>query len=150
MKQLALIPSANKITADLLLAIPRRFEGARVWRRNVGVGVGMDTVKRAISLMQTMNFTAAATLLRSRPITFGIPGEPDIDGIIPINGYGVRLGIEVKTSKDRLSEAQINFGEMLTRAGGIHIVARSVEDCLDVLEQKILDVLEQEIKARMR
>lgn len=134
-------PSANAITAGLLIEIPKRFPGMRVWRRNVGVFVGMETVTKAIQLLLAGAVPAAIALLRSRPVRTGQNGEPDIDGIAPIQRdgllWGVRIGIEVKAGRDTMREEQINFGAMLTRAGGIHIIARSVEQALVDLEKQL-------------
>jgi hypothetical protein len=100
--------SAAHIISTLLVTIPERFPNARCWRRNVG----------------------AARLTTARFVRFGIPGEPDIDGIINICGVGVRFGIEVKGPGDRLSQKQRNFGSMITNHGGIWLVAYSVDEAL--------------------
>ncbi len=134
-------PSANAITAALLIEIPKRFPNARVWRRNVGVGVGMDTVKKAIGLLLSGAITAAIALLRSRPIKFGLQGEPDLDGIIPIERdgllWGIRLGIEVKAGRDTIREQQERFGAMLVRAGAIYVLARSVEQAMQDIATQV-------------
>ena len=57
-------------------------------------------------------------------IRYGTPGAPDI--VVVANG--TMIGIEVKTSKGVLSEDQAAFGEKLKAAGGIYIVARSIDD----------------------
>lgn len=120
--------TANDLTARLLIEIPKRFSGARVWRRNVGKAIGMHDVHGAVKLLGAGQIKAAIQLLQRRPIAFGVPGEPDLDGILPPSG--TRLGIEVKVGKDRLSDEQTAFGVMLRNAGGIWIVARSVEQAL--------------------
>jgi hypothetical protein len=57
------------------------------------------------------------------------PGLPDICGI----WQGKFLGIEVKTSKGKLSEHQVKQLRAIQQHGGIAIVARSVDDVIDGL-----------------
>ena len=57
-------------------------------------------------------------------MTFGIPGQPDIFAII----QGRFVGIEVKTVVGRQSKDQKNWQRNCERAGGLYILARSVED----------------------
>lgn len=131
------VMTANDLTARLLIEIPREFPGARVWRRNVGKGIGLDTVKRAVGLLRAGQIVAAVEILQHRPVAFGVPGEPDIDGIMPIGRYGVRVGIEVKVGADRLRDDQMAFRDMLLRAGGIFVLARSVEQAIKDLRAQV-------------
>ena len=57
-------------------------------------------------------------------IRYGSKGAPDI----VVVAKGIMIGIEVKTPKGVLSEEQAAFGEKLKAAGGIYIVARSIDD----------------------
>lgn len=59
-----------------------------------------------------------------RFVTFGIPGQPDIFAII----QGRFVGIEIKSAAGRQSKDQKNWQRNCERAGGIYILARSVED----------------------
>ena len=56
---------------------------------------------------------------------YNMPGQPDIIAILP---GGIFCGIEVKTLKGKQSPDQILFQKRLERAGGVYIVARSIED----------------------
>jgi len=86
--------------------------------------------------------------LQGRFVRFGIPGQADVTGILPVvqvlscphcDGQlstpplGVRLEIEVKTETGRLSKDQKNFQGMIERFGGIYIVARSPQAVLDII-----------------
>ncbi len=126
--------SANEITAGLLLEIPKRIPGARAWRRNVGRGIGMDAVNKAVGAIQRGDTAGAIVVLRSRVLVFGLPGEGDIDGIAP---GGIRLCIEVKAGADKTSEQQDNFGAMILRAGGVFVVAHSVEQGMRDVEAQL-------------
>lgn len=64
---------------------------------------------------------------------FGVPGAPDIVCVIS----GLFVGIEVKRPGGRLSPLQEDFGKRLTKAGGIYIVATSIED----VEQGIAKII---------
>lgn len=57
----------------------------------------------------------------------GAVGCPDIICVVG----GQFIGIEVKDIKGRLNENQVRFKEDLERAGGIYIVARSIDDILN-------------------
>ena len=67
-----------------------------------------------------------------RFVTFGIPGQPDIFAII----QGRFVGIEVKTVVGRQSKDQKNWQRNCERAGGLYILARSVEDVRVTLEKE--------------
>ena len=59
-----------------------------------------------------------------RFIRYGLPGSSDILSCIK----GRFVGVECKVGRDRVRDNQKNFGTALERAGGIYIVARSVDD----------------------
>lgn len=59
----------------------------------------------------------------------GTTGVPDIIGC----HKGRFIAIEVKAGKNAVSPAQKAFLEAITRAGGIGIVARSIDDVIDAL-----------------
>ena len=104
--------SANGITAALLIRIPEQFPNVRVWRSNVLVARAGDRIVRA-----------------------GLTGQADISGIG--GPRGVRLEIEVKAGKDRISPAQENFCAMIRRHGGIYILARDIEQALVELKTQM-------------
>lgn len=139
--------SANELTARLLIEIPKRFPRARVWRSNTGAGIGMSTVKKAVEQIRRGETTGAIKTLLSRPIKWGVVGGGDISGVFPmlctnalrkndgLRVYALRCELEVKAEGDRQSQDQKNFEAMIDAAGGIYIVARSVEQCLADLEE---------------
>ncbi len=81
----------------------------RVWRQNTGVA-----------------------RMGARVVRFGIPGQADLTGVLP---GGMRLEIECKTADGRLSIEQQNFRAMVTRFGGVYVVARSVSDVRRVINR---------------
>ena len=85
---------------------------------------------------------------QGRFVKFGIAGQADLTGIIPLTQVlvcphcgrelstppvGVRTEIEVKTPTGRQSADQKSFQAMIERFHGIYIVARSPEDVLQQL-----------------
>jgi hypothetical protein len=136
--------TANELTATLLIEIPKRFPQCRVWRQNTGGGVGMDNIKKAISLIGAGKPAEAISYLR-RPIKFGVRGGGDISGIAgteyALYGtsmmIGLRLEIEVKVGRDKPSEEQQAFRKMIEDLGGIYIIARSIEESLEELGRRI-------------
>jgi len=65
-----------------------------------------------------------------RPVRFGLPGSSDIIAIIK----GRFVGIEAKVGADRQRKNQCNFATAVRKAGGIYILARSVDDVLNTLK----------------
>lgn len=128
--------SSGTITALLLTEIPKRYPQCRVWRRNVGMGYSASAVKAAISMIRRGESQAAADLLAcSRPVTFGKPGEPDIDGFAGPNG--LRIGIEVKAGVDKQSDEQHACERVFREHGVVYIVARNVDDALAQLGEEL-------------
>lgn len=125
--------TAAEMIAQLLIQIPQRYPELRVWRRNVGKGIGFDSVRQASALIRHGEVEKGLALLQ-RPVTFGMAGEPDIEGIL---GDGRWLGIEVKAAGDTMREAQYNFAAMIRGRGGVCLVARGVEETLMDLEKEI-------------
>jgi hypothetical protein len=101
--------SEKAIQKQILKAIGSRPD-VRLWRQNTGVGraLGSDNV-----------------------MAFGLPGCADLSGIV---AGGRRLEIEVKSQDGRQTPQQKRFEQMITRFGGIYILARSVEDAVAQLE----------------
>lgn len=94
------------IMREILIAVSRLPEGM-FWRANVGVAITFG----------------------GRVVRFNVKGMPDIMG-----AYRSRpVGIETKTSSGRLNTYQINFRDAFTNAGGIYILARSLDDALSGL-----------------
>jgi hypothetical protein len=104
--------NAGNITALLLIEIPERFPGCRVWRQNV-----------------------VAAKAGNRFVRAGLPGMADISGIAPPSG--ARIEIEVKAGRDTMSESQEDWRKMIIETGGIHIIARDVESALTQLKYEI-------------
>lgn len=82
----------------------------RLWRQNTGVARSFDG---------------------GSIVAYGVPGGADLSGII---AGGRRLEIEVKTPGVKQSPQQINFERMITKFGGLYLVARSVEDVANALQ----------------
>ncbi len=66
---------------------------------------------------------------------FGKKGQADISGII--RPWGIRLEIEVKTKKGKLSDEQEAFGDMIRRSGGVYIVTSDLDEMLAELDRQI-------------
>jgi hypothetical protein len=100
--------SEHSLTNEILRRYATR-SGMRLWRSNTGVAHGPG-----------------------RFVRFGVPGSPDLYGII---GPGGRyIGIETKSSTGRQREEQKVFESVVKSLGGIYILAYSIEDVVGVLE----------------
>lgn len=111
------INSHTELVKAIHLAIGSRPD-ARLWPANTGAA-------------RTRNANGEL----GRVVRFGLKGQADLSGILM--GSGRRLEIEVKTGTGRLSPAQAAFANVIRRAGGVHIVARSVDDAVTQLDAEI-------------
>jgi hypothetical protein len=105
----------REIQTAILLSPWGRHPRVRLWRANVGVGWYDDKAQ-----------PCRKTDPGAHPVKFGVRGQGDLSGIIMPSGR--RLEIEVKTPTGRQSDEQRNFGAMITKFGGLYVLARSVAD----------------------
>ena len=116
--------TANQITADLLLAIPKRF-GDRIWlyrnNRLVADAIGKGG--------------------KTRKVSAGIDGQADLSGTLSVEMRTrsgeprivcIRCEVEVKADcangrRDELSVKQHAFRAKILKAGGVYITVRDVE-----------------------
>lgn len=81
----------------------------RVWRNNVGSAKTMD----------------------GRHITFGLAvGSSDLIGLTSTGRF---VAIEVKTATGKVTEAQLNFINMVKLQGGIAGICRSPEEAIELI-----------------
>ena len=70
---------------------------------------------------------------KMRLITFGTPGQSDIQGVQL--GNGRFLAVEIKSKNDKMSPEQKSWGDMITKYGGLYVVARCMNDVVEAFEQ---------------
>lgn len=78
-------------------------------------------------------------------LRFGAPGMADILAFPrrlirngkEVAGYSAPLWIEVKTAKGKQSELQNSFQYLVQRQGHEYVIARSLDDVLEVLSSRI-------------
>lgn len=75
------------------------------------------------------NQTGALKDQTGRLVRFGLSGSSDIIAVIK----GRFVGIEVKVGRDRQRQNQANFAAAVQKAGGLYILARSVDDVMNAL-----------------
>ncbi len=112
-----------------------------IWRQNTGKAYGYATVKGALANFAQGRWEAGLALLKhAQLVTFGTPGQADIQGIIGEYGWqlekGRFLGIEVKRPGEKQTNEQIAWEAMVKRRGGLYILAFSVEDVRAALRQE--------------
>lgn len=76
-----------------------------------------------------VNNTGALKDHTGRLVRYGCRGSPDILAVIA----GRSVGVEVKVGRDRQRPDQAAFADAMHRAGGVYILARSVEDVINRL-----------------
>jgi hypothetical protein len=104
----AAVQSETEIMQQILLALGAH-PACRIWRMNTG----------------------ALPDQHGRLIRFGVPGMADIIGLLRPSGRF--LAIEVKTLTGRQSDQQRAFQRMVEAAGGIYILARSVDEAVEAV-----------------
>lgn len=62
---------------------------------------------------------------RKRFVKFGTPGLADITGVLP---GGRAIYVECKVGRDKQSDKQRAFQASVERAGGLYVLARSIDD----------------------
>jgi len=124
---------ANRLTSELLIAIPKAFPFIRLWRSNTGGAVPMAVVRVACALIRTGKIEAGIQMLQ-RPTKFGVVGGADLSGIVG-PPCGRRLEIEVKAGADKQRPDQEAFQGMIEALGGLYLVARDVDGCLEELRR---------------
>ncbi len=77
-------------------------------------------------LLRLWRQNTGAAMVKGRLVRFGIPGTPDLCGLMLPSGRF--LGIECKTVKGRQSDDQKSFERMITKFGGLYVLARSLAD----------------------
>jgi hypothetical protein len=130
----------SKIQREIQLAAPKL--GARLFRNNVALGwVGKSTRFKKV---EQITVRPGDVVVRcARPLHAGLcVGSSDLIGWVPITitaemvgrTVAVFSGVEVKTTDTHATEDQSAFIDVICKAGGIGLVARSVSD----LERGIL------------
>jgi len=115
------VTPANRLTAQILLAVSREFPDVKLWRNN------------------RVDAMAVGASGRMRRVKAGIDGQADLTGIIGgasivyLKNRGNRLEIEVKAGKDRARPSQLAFSQMIREHGGVYIEARAIEQTLNEL-----------------
>ncbi len=69
---------------------------------------------------------------------FFVCGRPDVEGIL--SPRGMWFGIEIKTARGIVSDAQKEFIYRIQNAGGLIWVARSLDDVISVMAPYIHDL----------
>lgn len=119
--------SEHAIQNDTLIAVSA-LPDTMCWRNNTGTAWQGDRVKRAPGAIVTVE-RGMVILRAARPISFGLPGSPDIIGVSAGRGFG----LEMKALRGRLEESQPKFRRAWEAAGGLYGVPRSVEEALRIL-----------------
>lgn len=76
--------------------------------------------------LRIARINTGAAMVRGRLVRYGVPGTADIVGLIAPTGR--MLMIECKSARGRLRKAQETMQRIVTRFGGLYVVARSVTD----------------------
>ena len=124
--------SATTLQNLIIEAVQKEFPKSRLFRNNTGRAYPLTSFKRAWSFL--IKGVHPPWL---RPVIFGVVGSGDLAGWIPVNGYAVTLHIEAKVGSDKMSEEQLTFQRVLSASGGIYVVARDVDGCLEELRRRL-------------
>lgn len=119
--------SEQLILQETLIAVTAE-PGTMAWRNNTGQAWQGERISRAPGVMIQVE-RGMCILRNARPISFGLPGSPDIIGVRDGRGFG----LEMKSLTGVLRETQPKFARAWQRAGGLYGVPRSVEEALRIL-----------------
>lgn len=126
------------------LRIQKEFHEVRLFSIHVGKFLNIRVIEAVIeSVLIFFRYPRKdwAQSLKRTMMTYmvhsGVPGMADLNGIIKIGPYGVRIEVEIKTGKARQSTKQRAYQRMIESLGGIYIVARSEEQAVKELREKI-------------
>lgn len=92
--------------------------GVRIWRCNTGKAWQPTTPAARLALKRLIDSMPGGF----RPVTYGTPGQADVQGIQAPAGRGV--AIEVKTDDGRLSTDQERWRDMWVKHGGLYVLAK--------------------------
>lgn len=90
----------------------------RIWRQNTGQAWQPNTPQARAALKRLVDSMPG----QFRPVQYGTPGAADVQGVLAPAGRFV--AIEVKAERGRLAEAQERWGAMVTKHGGLYVVAK--------------------------
>lgn len=137
-------PTANEITAELLIQIPKTVPGALCWRQNAGKGIGWGQVKAIRACLMRGDCKGALKFL-SRPMSFGLPGSADV---VILAGPPLRfIGCEIKADYDDRNRGDVQspvqeaWAARVRSLGGEYFLVehigwdRGKPDISDVLEK---------------
>ena len=100
--------SERELVQSILIEFGARSD-LRMWRSNTGA-----------AMWRKSNGSSGGM------VRFGMPGQADISGIMRPGGR--RIEIECKTKNGRQSKEQQAWQRMIEWAGGLYVIARSIED----------------------
>jgi hypothetical protein len=86
-----------------------------------------------LGIIQALSFKGWR-VFRMPPSIYSNKGIPDLCAC----KWGVTVWIEVKRNDGKLSPQQQRFGQMISDAGGLYIVARSVEYVVNCCERIVI------------
>jgi len=93
-----------------------------------------DLKKAILSYLQfheipAWRINSGAIKIQNRYIRFSVPGIADIIGVLPDGRF---LAVETKSAGNRLTPAQKDFLDTITRNNGVAIVAYSINDIFGI------------------
>lgn len=114
--------SEKAIQNDILMDLSA-LDGGVFWRNNTGQAWQGQRLNLAPGAMVHME-PGMVVLRGARPIDFGLKGSADIMG-----AYCQRpVAVEVKTETGRQETDQRYFEQAWVKAGGLYVLARSVDE----------------------
>lgn len=122
--------SEQAILNDTLVALSEEPD-TLIWRHNTGQAWQGQRIERSIG--SRIEVEPGMVILRNaRPISFGLPGSPDIIGVS--DGYAI--GPEIKKRSGRQAQIQKNFQQRWQACGGIYLLSRSPEQAVADLRRE--------------
>ncbi len=119
----AAVTSESRLLHDVLRTFGRG-KNFRIARNNTGVAKYCSTCESVHKAEHHPSY---------RVVTYGVPGAPDILGVI--GPYGRAFGLETKTESGRMKPEQTAYHTMLRRFGGNVQVVRSMAEAVQWMKE---------------
>lgn len=119
--------SEKSILNETLVAVTALPE-TMAWRNNTGSAWQGKRVTGSVGTLVMLE-PGMVILREARPVTFGLPGSPDIIGVRRQRA----IGAEIKSDDGVQADLQIRFQRAWEKAGGLYVLARSADEVVEVL-----------------
>jgi hypothetical protein len=78
---------------------------------------------------------------RGTPMMINKKGMADAYFLLPLDGELLHCEIEIKQGRDKQSQFQKNWEEIITNMGGLYLLVREDTDVIEIIQKKWPDII---------